>query len=205
MIKIPINQYLYLCLILCCIISMAASAHPLAHSMSDSMSESKLVMIQVLSVLINVALLALIYGLWLKTIQLLRLKKSNKTLCKEDINKYLQRLIFAIEVDQLYLDANLKVDKLVGLIKVNSANELALILRQTPQKNFYDFINYYRIEHAKTLLLKEEAGRTVLDIALDSGFNSKSAFYRAFKKHTGLSPQVFQMSQYVVDKSIDFG
>ncbi|MEO1031159.1 MAG: helix-turn-helix domain-containing protein, partial [Bacteroidota bacterium] len=56
--------------------------------------------------------------------------------------------------------------------------------------NFNDFINHYRIEAVKEKLNKGEHTRTtLLGIALDSGFNSKATFNRAFKKSTSLSPK----------------
>ncbi|WP_411893835.1 helix-turn-helix domain-containing protein [Winogradskyella sp. A2] len=58
--------------------------------------------------------------------------------------------------------------------------------------NFNDFINHYRIEAVKEKLNKGEHNRTtLLGIALDSGFNSKATFNRAFKKSTSLSPKDF--------------
>jgi len=53
-------------------------------------------------------------------------------------------------------------------------------------------INFYRIEEAKNLLSSEKAKQMTIEaIGSDSGFNTKSAFYRAFKKHTGLTPSDF--------------
>lgn len=56
---------------------------------------------------------------------------------------------------------------------------------------FYDFINDFRIEESKRLLATYRS-RSILDIALDAGFSSKSAFYTAFKKRVGITPSVFR-------------
>lgn len=58
--------------------------------------------------------------------------------------------------------------------------------------NFYDWVNHYRIEKAKSLLLQSD--QQVSRICYDVGFNSKSTFYTAFKKVTGLTPGAFRKS-----------
>jgi AraC-like DNA-binding protein len=60
-------------------------------------------------------------------------------------------------------------------------------------KNFNDLINGFRIEEVKTRLKAPgEAGRSVLEIAFDCGFNSKTSFNRTFKKFTGMTPSNFR-------------
>ncbi|MFC6977926.1 helix-turn-helix domain-containing protein [Microbulbifer taiwanensis] len=59
--------------------------------------------------------------------------------------------------------------------------------------NFFEFINSYRVEEAKALLA--DAGRadmTVLDVLMESGFNSKSAFHRFFSRLVGMSPTEYR-------------
>jgi len=67
------------------------------------------------------------------------------------------------------------------------------VLNQHLKTSFYDFVNGRRIAEAK-LILQQDGERTVLDIALEVGFNSKSTFYTAFKKVTGQSPAAFRRS-----------
>ena len=57
--------------------------------------------------------------------------------------------------------------------------------------NFYDFINRLRVEDACRRLVAGE-GSSILDAALDSGFNSKSTFHEAFKKWTGTTPSAYR-------------
>jgi len=59
-------------------------------------------------------------------------------------------------------------------------------------ENFYAFVNRYRVEEAKQLLTTRVKALSMLGIAYEAGFRSKTTFNNAFKKHTGLSP-----SQYV--------
>jgi AraC-like DNA-binding protein len=56
--------------------------------------------------------------------------------------------------------------------------------------NFYDYINQARVEAAKRALAASDA--SVLAIALEIGYNSRSAFYNAFKKHSGQTPSAYR-------------
>ena len=87
-----------------------------------------------------------------------------------------------------------------GLSLSDLAKEMAVTPRALSQtinsrlgKNFLDFINSYRVDEARNLLSKSGAnGRTILEIAYESGFNSKSVFNKAFKKHAGIAPKEFR-------------
>lgn len=93
-----------------------------------------------------------------------------------------------MEKDKPYLESNLSLLGLANLIG-ESTHDVSQTLNDTLATNFFDFVNDYRIEEAKTLLSNSSSGvRTVSQIALDSGFNSESAFYGAFKKREKLSP-----------------
>lgn len=96
-----------------------------------------------------------------------------------------------MEREQLYLNAELTLPHL--------AKQIGLLTHYVSQAinsggaNFFDFVNRYRIEEAKKQL-QESAGTSVLQIAMACGFNSKSAFYAAFKKHTDLTPTQYRKS-----------
>jgi AraC-like DNA-binding protein len=69
---------------------------------------------------------------------------------------------------------------------------ISKMINQGFKMNFNDFINNYRIEAVKQLLQKgEHKKQTLLGIAIDCGFNSKTTFNRCFKKNTGMSPKEF--------------
>ena len=57
----------------------------------------------------------------------------------------------------------------------------------------FEFVNGYRVEEAKRLLLADRQ-RTVLDIAFDAGFSSKSGFYKAFRQQLDMTPSQFRKS-----------
>lgn len=71
--------------------------------------------------------------------------------------------------------------------------QLSQLINDKLNKTFFDLVNYYRVEEAKQMLLEEEEEkRNILDIAFEVGFNTKSAFNRAFKKHTNMAPSQFR-------------
>lgn len=70
-----------------------------------------------------------------------------------------------------------------------SKEQISTIINQGFGMNFNDYVNSYRIEEIKKRFKNGDASRfTILGIALDSGFNSKTTFNRAFKKYTGFTP-----------------
>lgn len=77
-----------------------------------------------------------------------------------------------------------------------SQTQLSQIINQHFQVSFYDFVNSYRIEQAKEMLGSSECGHlSILGIAFECGFKSKSSFNRYFKKYTGTSPSEFKKSR----------
>lgn len=74
-----------------------------------------------------------------------------------------------------------------------SANYTSQIINQVGGKHYADFINEFRVKEAQKLLVDPEfSDYTIVSIGLECGFNSKSSFYTAFKKHTGHTPSYFR-------------
>jgi AraC-like DNA-binding protein len=93
-----------------------------------------------------------------------------------------------------YLDPELN---LVGLAELfgTTPHRLSYIINTGFNKNFFNFISNYRVEEAKSLLLYPKSEQySVLGIAFESGFNSKTSFNNTFKKITGLTPSGFKKS-----------
>ena len=91
-----------------------------------------------------------------------------------------------------YLNPSLTIRKLAEEIKVNS-RDLSVLINHSLNQHFFDFVNEYRIEEAKSMLKNPNKKEfTVLEILYEVGFNSKSSFNTAFKKHTGLTPTQFR-------------
>ena len=80
-----------------------------------------------------------------------------------------------------------------------TTNHLSQVINGLKGKNFADYVNTYRIEAFKVLLVDDHyAHLSMLGLAMECGFNSKSAFNNAFKKHTGLTPSQYQQQQLAV-------
>ncbi len=104
----------------------------------------------------------------------------------------LPKLLQVMEKEKLYLDGDLTLKKLSEKLMIHY-NYLSQIINEKLESNFNDFVNKYRIEEAKRQLLDKESGKkTVLEIAYDTGFYSKSVFNTAFKKFTGMTPTQYR-------------
>jgi AraC-like DNA-binding protein len=73
--------------------------------------------------------------------------------------------------------------------------QVSNIINRHFKKNFYEYVNYYRVEQAKALLLQADQQASMLDVMADAGFNSKSAFNRYFKKFVNMTPTEFRDSR----------
>jgi len=91
-----------------------------------------------------------------------------------------------------YFEGDLTLQKLADRLSI-SPHHLSQIINDKIGQNFFDFINSYRIEEAKKLLLDPRGELlTILAISEETGFNSKSSFNNAFKKYTGQTPSQFK-------------
>jgi AraC-like DNA-binding protein len=99
--------------------------------------------------------------------------------------------------EKIYEDINLTLDSLAERLQISSGY-LSQIIKENEQKNFFELINYYRIESVKKKLLDQNyKDYTIMSIALESGFNSKSTFNAVFKKFTNQTPSAFRRKQVV--------
>jgi len=90
--------------------------------------------------------------------------------------------------EKLYLNSELNIQRLADK-SGSSVHALSRLINNHYNKNFFDYINYYRIEEAKKLLADPYQQKYTIDsIANQVGFNSRSAFYTAFKKNTNSTP-----------------
>ncbi len=96
-------------------------------------------------------------------------------------------LDFFISESQSFLNPDLKSQDLASEIGL-SASQLSELLNLYYDANFNQFINLHRIQYAKEII-ESQSDLSVLEIALQSGFNSSSAFYSAYNRITGSSPR----------------
>lgn len=120
-----------------------------------------------------------------------REKYSRSTLTDEDKDIILKKLKDYLKNDKPYLSPKLTISDLSGYLNINS-NRISQVINEKTGLNFNDFLNLFRIEEAKKLLSSPEYRKLTIDaLALKAGFHSKSTFYAAFKKHTGITPRQF--------------
>ncbi|MEO6733183.1 MAG: AraC family transcriptional regulator [Ferruginibacter sp.] len=102
-----------------------------------------------------------------------------------------EKLAKLMDAEKLYLDNELGLPQLAAEMNISS-HDLSYLLNEGFGKNFFQFINSYRVEEAKQLMLSEKHKHlNILGIAYSAGFNSKTTFNTSFKKETGLSPSQF--------------
>lgn len=93
-----------------------------------------------------------------------------------------------------FLDPDLSLRKLARQVAMPE-RDLSRLINDVEGKHFFDFVNQYRVRKAAALLIDpDQAGRTILEIAHDVGFNSKSSFNAAFLKHVGRTPSSYRHS-----------
>ncbi|WP_418636806.1 helix-turn-helix domain-containing protein [Winogradskyella sp.] len=107
-------------------------------------------------------------------------------------NHYFKKLESLMQFRKIYRNPCLTLSSTAKDLGI-SACYLSSMINNLLNKSFIDFINEYRIEDVKNNLHSEEfSGYTIVSVGLEAGFNSKSAFYSAFKKHTGLTPMAYK-------------
>ncbi|WP_194778093.1 helix-turn-helix domain-containing protein [Pararhodonellum marinum] len=123
-------------------------------------------------------------------------KELGKIDSKEEISAEIQlvgdSVIALMENEKFYKEENISIKDVAEKIE-----ERPYIVSQAINtclgKNFFDLINSYRVEEAKILMLDEKlAHLSMIGIAFEAGFSSKTAFNTAFKKHTGMTPSQFK-------------
>lgn len=93
---------------------------------------------------------------------------------------------------KLFLDPYLSLETLASSLQLSSGY-LSFLINNYSSNNFSDYINELRINQVKQIIKDPEyLNYTIVSIGLESGFNSKSTFYKSFKKFTGLSPAEFK-------------
>jgi AraC-like DNA-binding protein len=119
-------------------------------------------------------------------------KYGSSYLTDEDKEQIIETWLRFFENDtKPYLNPNLSLNEVARQLNMNPRH-LSQVINEKTGTNFNDYVNSIRIEEAKRLLNSEDLKKlTINAIALKSGFNSKSPFYAAFKRHTGISPKQF--------------
>lgn len=119
-------------------------------------------------------------------------KYERSSLTREQAEKAEKLLLAVMENDRLYLDEELSLRTLSEKTGLPSGH-VSQVLNERLKRNFYDFVNGFRVEEAKRILRDPRRGdQKILGIAFDTGFASKVAFNRVFKKYTGMTPSEYK-------------
>ena len=120
-------------------------------------------------------------------------KKYAKSTLKEEASGPLwEKILGAMKVEKMWENPELRLNDLADKTG-QSLHHVSQVINERKQMNFFDFVNQYRVEEAKQLLVSEKGKQfTILAIAFEVGFNSKTTFYNAFKKETGMTPSEFK-------------
>ena len=102
------------------------------------------------------------------------------------------RLLKHMVIQKPFLSDDLSLALLAEQLSISS-NQLSQVINQKSGSNFFVFVNAYRVEEVKIKLLDPSLSHlSILGIAYECGFRSKSAFNRIFKEQTGISPAAYQ-------------
>ncbi len=147
-----------------------------------------------LGIILGVFIYSLGYLYLLKYLKVIR-DYSNRVIriysSENNLSEKKEELLYAITKDELYRDSELTISKLAAHLGW-SANNLSRIINDTLHTNFTDLINGYRVEAFKQKLTVNDSKKySILGLSEEAGFNSKTSFYRIFKKETGMTPSEY--------------
>ncbi len=124
-------------------------------------------------------------------------KYSNSTINTTTSKKILQQVKRLLEENEVYLDRDSSLQSIAEQLQV-SPRELSQVINENEQKNFSEFVNHYRIEKAKRLLIDPSyVDEKIATIAYDCGFGNVTSFNLAFKSETQRTPSQYR-NQYKV-------
>jgi AraC-like DNA-binding protein len=111
---------------------------------------------------------------------------------EKDVEFYFKQITQIMEKDHEYLNPDLNLVNLAKKMNI-SRNYLSRIINEISGYNFADFINSYRVDKTCQLIATPEFKKqSILELAFEAGFNSKTTFNKAFKKFTGEVPSAYR-------------
>lgn len=119
-------------------------------------------------------------------------KYAKSGLTDDQLLEYKERLDQCMRSHRMFLRPDLTLPKLAETVDC-SVNHLSQVINSGFGMSFFDYLNRYRIEHARELLTRlDSQDNAILNVAFTVGFNSNSAFYAAFKKYVGQTPAQYR-------------
>ncbi|HEC43676.1 MAG TPA: AraC family transcriptional regulator [Bacteroides sp.] len=123
-------------------------------------------------------------------------KYERSGLKEKDAKEYMDQLLKHMQEKKPYLDVDLTINEISSELNI-PRHYLTQVINGLMGKNFYTFINEYRIEEVKKLLVDDDFTKyTLTSIAFEAGFNSKSSFNSVFKSSTGMTPTQFKEAYF---------
>jgi AraC-like DNA-binding protein len=120
-------------------------------------------------------------------------KYSKSQLSDDEKATFVKNLKEIMENEKYYLTPSITVQDVANKLNTNS-KYISQVINELYGQNFIDFVNSYRIEEAKKMLIDQKyKGYSIIVISIESGFRSKSAFNSAFKKQTGCTPKEYRL------------
>ncbi|GAB4162074.1 MAG: hypothetical protein Tsb0033_20580 [Winogradskyella sp.] len=118
-------------------------------------------------------------------------KQSSSILDSDQVETLKAELLSYFTEEEPFLNPQLSLKFVADVLELNT-NKVSYLINKAFHLNFNDFVNSYRLEHFKSIALDpKNAHLTILGLAYDSGFNSKSVFNTYFKKIEGLTPRAW--------------
>lgn len=122
-------------------------------------------------------------------------KYQSSSLEEPQKDRLFEQVIRFMAIEKAFLRQDLTLQQLADSLKINS-KYLSQVINEKSGKHFMDFVNEYRVNLAKEILHKPTYDHyTIVAIAQEVGFNSRSAFYASFKKFTGQTPSEYKAAQ----------
>lgn len=115
--------------------------------------------------------------------------KSN-LLSDSELSSLMEKIDHSMEKKALYLHPELNLQKIAAALNEKD-RQVSMAINSIKKRNIKDYINYFRVVHA-CRLLQTDKNKPVFEIMYESGFNTKGAFYLAFKKMTGKTPSQYR-------------
>jgi AraC-like DNA-binding protein len=126
-------------------------------------------------------------------------KYAHSSLSASEAQFIFNELVQLMNQKKPYLDPDLNIQKLASRLQINK-HSLSQVLNEVAGKNYYDFVNEYRVKEAQKLLQNPDKQHfTIAALAYEAGFNSLSAFNEIFKKQTQLTPSQFRKRLLILD------
>jgi ligand-binding sensor domain-containing protein/AraC-like DNA-binding protein len=129
-----------------------------------------------------------------RTIEQRRLRRRyrNSTLSPDKAEECARDLVRLFEKEKVFRTPDLSLASLSKRLGI-SAKDLSRIINERFDRNFWTLVNSHRVEEARSRIREAKNGdQTILDIALEVGFNSLAAFNRAFKRFVGTTPSNYR-------------